>query len=189
MSVSAKSDEPKQTLLSWSSIKNIVNEKKVLKIEEEKKSTEEKEAKKGTDEKDVKKSTEEKESKKSQSTDDTWSTESATWVTHTGNSLESNDNERRKVELRLKRDINAYIIESYKAQWNKIIKDLNMKLSKTIPEPEERKLALGKIQESLKSRLDKTEEMGASESKKEILQEFLKHLIQLLDKKIDEIEK
>lgn len=108
---------------------------------------------------------------------DTWST------------FENNDSEKRKVEIRLKREINSYIIESYKAQWNKIIKDLSIKLTKAIPEESERKLAYEKIQDSLKSRLEKTEDLEGSDSKKEILQEFLKHLIQLLDKKIDEIEK
>lgn len=103
--------------------------------------------------------------------------------------IEINDIERRKIETKLKRDINSYIIESYKAQWSKIIKDLSIKLSKTIAEPKERKLAYEKIQESLKSRLDKTDEIEGSDSKKEILQEFLRHLIQLLDKKIEETEK
>lgn len=110
--------------------------------------------------------------------------ESETW-----SRIEINEIERRKVETKLKKDINSYIIESYKAQWNKIIKDLSIKLTKTIAEPEERKLAYEKIQESLKSRLDKTEDLEGSDSKKEILQEFLRHLIQLLDKKIEEIEK
>lgn len=100
-----------------------------------------------------------------------------------GSTIQVNEIEQKRIETKLKRDINSYIIESYKAQWNKIIKDLSIKLTKTIAEPEERKLAYEKIQDSLKSRLEKTEETEGSDSKKEILQEFLRHLIQLLDKK------
>lgn len=111
--------------------------------------------------------------------------ETLTW----SSSQEYNEIEKKKTEIKLKRDINAYIIESYKAQWNKIIKDLSIKLTKTIPDLNERKVAYQKIQESLKIRLEKTEETEWSSSKKEILQEFLRHLIYLLDKKIDEIEK
>lgn len=121
--------------------------------------------------------------------DDSKMRKTNSWISDsTWAAIETNDTERRKIELKLKRDINSYIIESYKAQGNKIIKDLSSKLTKTIPEQEERKLAYEKIQESLKIRLEKTEEIENSNSKKEILQEFLKHLIQLLDKKIDEIE-
>lgn len=157
---SGDSDKPPQT--SWSGTK-IVTEKKDAKekIKNKKDEDEESDWLKTLDE------------------------ESWTW----SNSQEKNETEKRKTEIKLKRDINAYIIESYKAQWNKIIKDLSIKLTKTIPDPEERKVAYEKIQESLKSRLEKTEESEGSSSKKEILQEFLRHLITLLDKKIDEIEK
>lgn len=110
-------------------------------------------------------------------------------LSQSGISTEGDRTGEKKLEIRLKKDINAYIIESYKAQWNKIIKDLSIKLGKAIPDPEERITAYEKIQESLKIRLDKTEEMVLGPSKKEILQEFLNHLIQLLDKKIDELKK
>jgi hypothetical protein len=95
---------------------------------------------------------------------------------------------KKQEEAKLKQDINTYIIESYKVQWNKIIKDLSANLSKKIPDPEERILAYEKIQDSLELRIKRTETLKMSASKKEVLQNFLEHLISLLDKKIEELK-
>jgi hypothetical protein len=92
-------------------------------------------------------------------------------------------------EKRIKQEINTYIIESYKAQWNKIIKDLSAKLTISIPEEKDRKIAYEKIRASLSMRIEQTQEDETiSETKREILIEFLKHLIGLLNKKISELE-
>lgn len=91
-------------------------------------------------------------------------------------------------EEKIKQDINSYIIESYKAQWTKIIKDLSIKLTKTVPDIEERKEAYKKIQSSLELRKKKTEKVKMSDTKKLILTEFLDHMIDLLDTKINELD-
>lgn len=108
--------------------------------------------------------------------------------------LEKDDNSDEEAldseeEEKIKQDINTYIVESYKAQWTKIIKDLSMKLSKTLPDLDERKEAYKKIRSSLELRKNKTEKAKISDTKKMILIEFLDHMINLLDTKIEEIEK
>ncbi len=90
-------------------------------------------------------------------------------------------------EQKLKQDINTYIIESYKAQWSRIIKDLSIKLAKSIPDKNDRQEAYKKIRMSLETRLEKTGRLKMSETKKLILKEFLSHMIDLLDKKIEEL--
>ena len=90
-------------------------------------------------------------------------------------------------EEKIKQDINTYIIESYKVQWTKIIKDLSAKLTKTLPDPEDRKQAYEKIKASLEMRKKRTEKTKMSDTKKLILTEFLDHMIDLLDAKITEL--
>lgn len=86
-------------------------------------------------------------------------------------------------------ELNAYIIDSYKAQWTKIIKELDIKLQKTLPDTRERIEAYQKILTSLELRKKRLENMKASETKKLILREFLWHMIDTIEKKIDELEK
>ena len=95
--------------------------------------------------------------------------------------------EEEQEEQKLKQDINTYIIESYKAQGTKIIKDLSIKLSKSLPDKNDRQEAYQKIRMSLETRLEKTGKLKMSETKKLILKEFLSHMIELLDKKIEEL--
>ena len=94
---------------------------------------------------------------------------------------------KQEEEEKIKQDINSYIIESYKAQWTKIIKDLNNKLSKTLPADADRKDAYEKIRSSLALRKKRIENTPMSDTKKLILDEFLEHMIDLLDKKIAEL--
>ncbi len=95
--------------------------------------------------------------------------------------------EKEQEEQKLKQDINTYIIEWSKARWTKIIKDLSIKLSKSLPEKNDRQEAYKKIRMSFEIRLEKTGKLKMSETKKLILKEFLAHMIDLLDKKIEEL--
>ena len=90
-------------------------------------------------------------------------------------------------EEKIKQDINTYIIESYKAQGTKIIKDLSAKLTKTIPDADERIDAYKKIQNSLELRKKRLETDKMTTTKRLILREFLDHMIDLLGKKIEEL--
>lgn len=73
--------------------------------------------------------------------------------------------------------MNEYIIEAYKAQGNKIIKELDIKLQKTLPDNEKRKEAYLKIMTALELRKKKISKNETSEMKKVILNEFLSHMI------------
>ena len=95
--------------------------------------------------------------------------------------------EETQEEEKLKKDINAYIIESYKAQWSKIVKELSIKLVQTLPDPKDRQEAYKKIRSSLELRLERTVRMKMTDTKKLILQEFLTHVISLLSKKVEEL--
>jgi hypothetical protein len=90
---------------------------------------------------------------------------------------------------KVKQELNAYIIDSYKAQGNKIIKELDAKLQKAIPDPDEREEAYKKILISLQLREKRINNMKAGETKKLILKEFLNHMINNIEKKIENIEK
>ena len=90
-------------------------------------------------------------------------------------------------EEKIKQDINTYIIESYKAQGTKIIKDLSSKLTKTIPDADERIDAYKKIQNSLEKKKKRLETDKMTATKRLILREFLDHMIDLLGKKIEEL--
>ncbi len=77
----------------------------------------------------------------------------------------------------VKQDLNEYIIEAYKAQGTKIIKELDIKLQKTLPDNEKRKEAYIKIMSALELRKKKISKNETSEVKKVILSEFLNHMI------------
>lgn len=53
---------------------------------------------------------------------------------------------------KIKEDIQGYIIESYKIQGTKILKDLDIKLQKSIPNIDDREEAYVKIKTSLEIR-------------------------------------
>ncbi len=89
----------------------------------------------------------------------------------------------------VKQDVNEYIIEAYKAQGTKIIKELDIKLQKTLPDIEKRIEAYHKIISALELRKRKIYKTEPSEVKKQILWEFLSHLIDTLNKKVAELEK
>jgi hypothetical protein len=101
----------------------------------------------------------------------------------TGKTLEKTEEEER-----LKQDINTYILESYKAQGSKIVKELNTKLLKSIPDSSDRKEAYVKIKSSLELRKKRIENLKMSDTKKMILEEFLTHMIDLLYKQIEDIK-
>lgn len=89
----------------------------------------------------------------------------------------------------VKKDLNEYIIESYKVQGTKILKELDIKLQKSLPEAKERREAYKKILISLELREKRLEKMKTSQTKKIILKWFLDHMIDILEKKMENLEK
>lgn len=114
-------------------------------------------------------------------------------LSNTG-TIENNESTDTTEELtdaekeQVKKEINEYIIDSYKVQGSKILKDLDIKLQSALPETEERIEAYGKILQSLELRKKRVENMKASETKKLILNEFLSHMISGIKKKIESLQ-
>jgi hypothetical protein len=114
-------------------------------------------------------------SKKTQITENTW-----TWD-------ESGVSEEARKE-KIKQEVSAYIIESYKAQWDKILKDIDQTLQKTTPNREDRLEAYDKIQSSLIARRSKNRSSAKiSEISKEIVEAFLTHMVDSIEKKKQEL--
>ena len=91
---------------------------------------------------------------------------------------------------KIKQEISSYIIESYKAQWDKILKDIDQTLQKTVSDKSDRIEAYKKIRTSLEARKDRNSaSKKISESSKKIVNEFLSHMIEWIDKKITELSK
>lgn len=91
---------------------------------------------------------------------------------------------------KIKQEISSYIIDSYKAQGDKILKDIDQTLQKTAPEKNDRIEAYKKIRTSLEARRNKNNiSKETSETNKIIVGQFLTHMIDSIDKKISELSK
>ncbi len=89
---------------------------------------------------------------------------------------------------KIKQEISAYIIDSYKAQWDKILKDIEQTLIKTMPEKNDRIEAYDKIQQSLVARREKNKSSTkVSETSKVIIDAFLTHMIDSIEKRKTEL--
>lgn len=91
---------------------------------------------------------------------------------------------------KIKQEISSYIIDSYKAQWDKILKDIDQTLQKTAPDKGDRIEAYKKIRISLEARRNRNNTAKkVSEISRMIINEFLIHMIDSIDKKIEELKK
>lgn len=91
---------------------------------------------------------------------------------------------------KIKQEISSYIIDSYKAQGDKILKDIDQTLQKTAPDKDDRVEAYKKIRTSLEARKNRNNaSKKVSETSKLIVGEFLNHMIESIDKKIVELSK
>lgn len=99
-------------------------------------------------------------------------------------SIEESEAKKQKI----KDEISSYIIESYKVQWDKIIKDIELTLQKSVPIKSDRIIAYQKIQSSLDARKTRNKESKIiSNITRDILDAFLTHMIESLGKKIKEL--
>lgn len=114
---------------------------------------------------------------------------SGTQLQNKNNLLISGSIENMQDNEKIKEDIQGYIIESYKIQGTKILKDLDIKLQKSIPNIDDREEAYIKIKTSLEIRKKRIEDIDASTIKKQILAEFLDHMIHLINLKLEEFNK
>lgn len=103
--------------------------------------------------------------------------------TFTGKTLEERE------EDKVKQDINASIVEFIVIPKAKqIVKELSTKLTVKFPDSEERIEAYKSIKNTLILRKNRIEWMNMSETGKYILKEFPNQMIELLDKKIEELK-
>jgi len=97
--------------------------------------------------------------------------------------------EKEEKQQKIREEISSFIIESYKAQWDKIVRDIETTLQKNVPDRAERMRAYERIQLSLEAR----KKMNRSSSKmsdtnKEIIDIFLSYMIDSIEKKKEEIK-
>lgn len=89
----------------------------------------------------------------------------------------------------MKKEINAYIIEAYKLQWAKILKDIDSSLQKLDLDDEGMREAYQRIRDTLDSRRKKLQSSDTlSDNSKEILSEYLAYMIVGLNKRIKDIK-
>jgi hypothetical protein len=79
--------------------------------------------------------------------------------------------------------INSYILEAYKAQWDKILKDMDLSLQKKIPDIEKRIQAYESIQTTLQLRKNRILKVNISDINKTLLTSYFDYMIQSLEKK------
>ena len=89
---------------------------------------------------------------------------------------------------KIKQEISSYIIDSYKSQWDKILKDIDQTLQKTAPDISDRIEAYDKIQSSLEARRQRNKNsLKINETSKIIVDAFLWHMIDSIEKKKKEL--
>ena len=89
----------------------------------------------------------------------------------------------------MKKEINAYIIEAYKIQGNKILKDIDASLQKMNLDDEAILEAYTRIKETLEARKKRVKSAeDISENNKEIIVEYLNYMISSLGKRIKSLE-
>jgi hypothetical protein len=99
-------------------------------------------------------------------------------------SASGNTSDKEKVQ----QEINTYILEAYKIQWNKILKDIDSSLQKINPDAETRIQAYYNIQKTLEMRKKRVRAMTLSDNNKDILNDYLEYMIQALKKRQAELK-
>ena len=124
-----------------------------------------------------------------------WETES-TSNTETGTTTEKDEGTETEAgkaieakKEKIKQEVSSYIIESYKIQWDKILKDIDQTLLKSVPNKDDRIEAYTKIQSSLEGRRTRNNNSSKiSETSKVIIEAFLTHMIDSIEKKVADLK-
>ncbi len=80
------------------------------------------------------------------------------------------------------------ILEVYKMQWNKILKDMDANIEKVNPDPKVRIDVYSGIRKTLEFRKQRLEKMDLGEESKDILSGYIEYMIASIDKKIKNLE-
>ncbi len=84
-------------------------------------------------------------------------------------------------------DINSYILEVYKAQGDKILRNLDITLRKTLPKAEDQIQAYSRLQAALIENRKQLKDEEMSETRRTLISDFLLYLIEQLDVRIHDL--
>ena len=85
-------------------------------------------------------------------------------------------------------DINTYILDAYKAQGDKILKNLDMSLKKTMPKTEDQIDAYKRLRSALISNKNQAKEANMSDTRRGLVTAYLNYLIDQIRTRIAELE-
>jgi hypothetical protein len=99
------------------------------------------------------------------------------------------DNDEKKIEdKKTEKNAQKIILEVYKIQGNKILKDMGNSIEKINPDPKIRIEVYTSIQKTLELRKNKLEKSDLSNESKEILTGYIGYMIAAIEKKKKDLE-
>lgn len=96
--------------------------------------------------------------------------------------------ERRVEEKKTEKNAQKIILEVYKIQGNKILKDMDSSITKVNPDPKVRIEVYTGIQKTLEFRKQKLEKSEMSNESKNILTGYIDYMVYAIEKKIKNLE-
>jgi hypothetical protein len=104
--------------------------------------------------------------------------------TETGTILEEKKAEDKKTE----KNAQKIILDVYKIQWNKILKDMDTNIEKVNSDPKVRIDVYSGIQKTLELRKQKLEKSEMSDESKDILTSYIDYMITSIEKRKKNLE-
>lgn len=84
---------------------------------------------------------------------------------------------REEKKILVMQDINAYILDAYRAQWDKILRNLDMSLKKTMPKVKDQIAAYRRLKQTLIENKEHIQNIDISETRRELIVTFLNYFI------------
>ena len=85
-------------------------------------------------------------------------------------------------------DINTYILDAYKAQGDKILKNLDISLKKTMPKSADQIDAYKRLRSALISNIQQAKEANMSDTRRGLVVAYLNYLIDQITLRISELQ-
>lgn len=85
-------------------------------------------------------------------------------------------------------DINTYILDAYKAQGDKILKNLDISLKKTMPKSADQIDAYRRLRSALISNIQQAKEANMSDTRRGLVVAYLNYLIDQITLRISELQ-
>ncbi len=120
--------------------------------------------------------------------DSTTIKESKQWIQDSESSQSGEVNTWNIDKDKVQQEIGSYILEAYKIQWNKILKDIDTSLQKINPETDARIQSYDRIEATLAFRKKKIiENTDLSDTNQDIITSYLDFMIQSIEKRKAEL--